>query len=303
MICIMKKFIYAIFVAAVCLFSSCAKEELSKTSIFDMGEVAARQNAFDVWLYENFTSPYNIRVIYRLEDMETDLEHTAAPADFVYSQILSKIVKYAWLEAYDEVAGIDFTRSYVPKILHYIGSPLYEDNGTMILGTAEGGLKVTLNMVNYLQIDRDFLNTYYFRTMHHEFTHILNQTKNYDVDFERISSGDYVAGDWYLVSDSDAHKKGFVRNYGMSSPAEDFADMTSIFICNTPSEWQAHLTLAGTDGAAKINQKIDMIKTYFASQYNINLEELRDAVNRRMGDVCDYAIDLNPIVDPSKEIE
>lgn len=200
----MKKYIFALgFATMLFTLSSCSEDKLSDESIFDVSDVEARQNEFDKWIKTNLTDPYNIRLMYRLEDMETDLEHTAAPADFVNSQKLAMIVKYAWLEAYDEVAGIEFTRTYVPKILHFIGSALYEDNGTMILGTAEGGLKVTLNLVNSLQINRDFLNTYYFRTMHHEFTHILNQTKNYDTDYERISQGQYVAGDWYLYSDTE----------------------------------------------------------------------------------------------------
>lgn len=50
----------------------------------------------------------------------------------------------------------------------------------MILGQAEGGMKVTLFRVN--EIDKNNLsvaqlNEYYFKTMHHEFTHILNQKK------------------------------------------------------------------------------------------------------------------------------
>lgn len=276
-------------------FSSCSENELDKESIFNISDVEARQNDFDIWLQKNFTDTYNIDLMYRLQDMESDLEHTAAPADFVNSQILAKIVKYAWLEAYDEVAGIDFTRTYVPKKLHFIGSPLYEDNGTMILGTAEGGLKVTLNMVNMLQINREFLNTFYFRTMHHEFTHILNQTKNYDTAYERISQGQYVNGDWYTFTDAEARQKGFIRNYSMCQPGEDYADMLSMYVCHTEDEWQGFLKQAGTVGAPIITQKLALVKEYMTKEWNIDLDKLRDAVNRRMTDVCTGVIDLSPI--------
>lgn len=295
----LKKYIIALL-APVALFSfvSCEDDDVDTSdSIFKVETAQATQNAFDVWILENFTNPYNIRLIYRLEDMETDLEHTAAPAGFENSQILAKIVKHAWLEAYDEVAGIEFTRAYVPKVLHFIGSPLYEDNGTMILGTAEGGLKVTLNMVNWLQIDRDFLNTYYFHTMHHEFTHILNQTKNYDTDFERISEGQYVSGDWYKTTDTEARKLGFIRNYAMSQPGEDYADMLSMYIIHTPEEWAAFMTEAGATGSAIIEQKLVMIKAYMATEWNVDLDELRDVVNRRMDDVCSGAVDLSLITE------
>ena len=293
----MKNYILAMSMAVATLtFSSCQEDELNSQSIFDTSDVVAQQNDFDIWLQKNFTAPYNIRVMYRLEDMESDLEHTAAPADFEKSQSLAKIVKYAWLEAYDEVAGIDFTRAYVPKILHFIGSALYEDNGTMILGTAEGGLKVTLNVVNDLTLNRTFLNTYYFRTMHHEFMHILNQTKNYDTEYDQISEGLYVSGDWYLSSDTEARQLGFIRNYSMSSPSEDIADMLSMYVCHTPTEWQGFLREAGTSGAAIITQKLEMIKSYMDTAWNIDLDVLRDAVNRRMDDVVDGTLDVSPIV-------
>ena len=290
------KYIAALLLGASMLgFSACGEDDLDPESIFNIETAQAKQNAFDAWIRTNFTDTYNIRLIYRLEDMESDFDYTVAPADFELSQKLAKIVKYAWLEAYDEVAGIDFTRAYVPKILHFIGSPQYNSNGTIVLGTAEGGLKVTLNMVNYLQIDRDFLNTYYFRTMHHEFTHILNQTKNYDTDYERISEGQYIAGDWYLTTDEDARKLGFIRNYSMSQPGEDYADMVSMYVCHTPDEWAEFMDEAGTSGATILEQKLSMIKTYMSTQWGIDLDELRDVVNRRMDDICNGKIDLSPI--------
>ena len=60
------------------------------------------------------------------------------------------IVKYLWFDAYNEVAGQDFIKTNVPRVITLIGSPAYENTGTMVLGTAEGGYKVTLYMVNNL---------------------------------------------------------------------------------------------------------------------------------------------------------
>jgi substrate import-associated zinc metallohydrolase lipoprotein len=282
-------------VLAMFSFSSCDDDDLDSESIFQTETSQAKQNDFDVWLKKNYTDPYNIKVLYRMEDMESDLVHIASPASFENSLVLAKIVKYAWLEAYDEVAGIDFTRTYTPRILHFIGSALYENNGTMILGTAEGGLKVTLNVVNYLQIDRDFLNTYYFHTMHHEFTHILNQTKNYDTDFQKVCSGQYIAGDWYLYTDKYARQHGFIRNYSMSYADEDYADMLSMYVIHTPDEWADYMTEAGTSGAALIGQKLEYVRTYMQDVWGIDLDKLRDAVVSRMDDVCNGRVDLSPI--------
>ena len=292
----MKKYIYVMVGMAAMLLNlaSCSEDDLDSRSIFEEG-TTRKENEFDKWLKKSYTDTYNIKLLYRLEDMETDLEHVLAPADFVLSQKLAKIVKYAWLEAYDEVAGVDFTRSYVPKIIHMIGSPAYEENGTMILGTAEGGLKVTLYVVNSLTIEKAFLNEYYLKTMHHEFTHILNQTKNYDTDFERISEGLYVSGDWYLQSDKDVLPLGFITPYASSQPGEDYAEMVSMYVTLSPEEWEARMAVAGAEGGAIINQKLAMVKKYMSTEWNIDMEQLRNVVQRRVGDVVDGTLDLSPI--------
>lgn len=270
--------------------ASCDDDDLDSQSIFD--DVTTEQTDFDQWIYKNYTLPYNIRLYYRLQDIESDYNYTLAPADYDKSIQLAHIVKYAWIEAYDEVAGSDFTRTYVPKILHFVGSAAYNNNGTMVLGTAEGGMKVTLYLVNSLQIDRDFLNTYYFKTMHHEFAHILHQTKNYPTEFDQISAADYISGDWYTMADTAAHHRGFVTPYSMSEAREDIAEVTSEYITKTPDEWQAIIDDAGTAGAAIINRKLTIVRNYMQESWGIDLDNLRSVVQRRMDDIVAGNINL-----------
>lgn len=292
---IMKKYIFmfALSVAALGSFTSCSESDLDKESIFQDSQV--KENDFDKWIYKNYTLPYNINLMYRLQDIESDHNYSLAPAQYEKSVELAHIVKYAWLEAYDEVAGVDFTRKFVPKMLHFVGSAAYENNGTMILDTAEGGLKVTLYLVNNLMIDREFLNHYYFKTMHHEFSHILHQTKSYPTEYDLISEKDYVSGDWYLMSDSEAHQLGFVSPYAMCEPREDIAEVTSIYITKTPAEWQAIIADAGSEGADIINQKLEIVKKYMATSWGIDMDELRDCVQRRLNDVVDGNVDLESL--------
>lgn len=289
----MKKYIYILCMSAgLMTLSSCGEDNPTGESIF-VDQQAENQNDFDKWIYKNYTLPYNIKLIYKMQDIEADYDYTLAPADFEKSIKLAHIVKYAWMEAYDEVAGINFTRVYVPKILHFIGSPAYEqDTGTMVLGTAEGGLKVTLFMINSLTISRAFLNTYYFKTMHHEFAHILHQTKSYDPDFDLISEGLYVNGDWYYYSDSEAHQLGFVTPYASSEATEDIAEMTAMYITKTATEWDAIITDAGEEGGAIINKKLEMVKKYMQESWGIDLDELRKVVQRRIDDVASGKVDL-----------
>ncbi len=264
-------------------FWSCSDDDLNSKSIFDTSE--AERNEFDEWLLENYTYAYNIDFKYRMEDIESDFDYTLVPADLEKSEKLAKLIKYCWLEAYDEVAGIDFTRTYVPKVIHLIGSAAYNSDATMILGTAEGGLKITLYYVNSLTINATFLNKYYFKTMHHEFAHILHQTKNYSTEFEQISAGNYVGGDWYYSSETEAHQAGFVTPYAQSEPNEDFVENIALYVTNSEEYWDDLLEDAGEEGAAIIKQKFEIVRDYLQDSWNIDIDELRDVVQRRCGNL------------------
>ena len=188
----MKQYIllYALFIATAICLGACNNDEDIDTanSIFPMEETTG--NAFDHWLFRNYMNTYNVTFKYRMEDIESDQSKNLIPADYNKSVVLAKIVKHVWMEAYDELCGINFLRVYIPKTIHLIGSPAYDKSGTMVLGTAEGGMKITLYNVNSLNVENiniEQLNKFYFKTMHHEFAHILHQTKNYDPAFDRIT--------------------------------------------------------------------------------------------------------------------
>ena len=119
---------------------SCNDDKIEDQSIFDT-EAPAR-NEFDKWLMKNYVTPYNIEIKYKWEDIETDMSYDLAPAGLNQSKIMAQIIKYVWLEAYDEIAGINFMRTYVPKQILFVGSAAYDaDTQTSTLGTAEGGFK------------------------------------------------------------------------------------------------------------------------------------------------------------------
>jgi len=278
-----KSGIYILAFAMAGLFWSCSEDGLNSDSIFDTSAVA--RNEFDQWLLENYSYTYNIDFKYRMEDIESDYDYALAPADLDKSIQLAKLVKYCWLEAYDEVAGIDFTRAYVPKTIHLIGSAAYNSNGTMVLGTAEGGMKVTLYYVNSMVVSASFLNTYYFKTMHHEFAHILHQTKSYSTEFEQISVGNYIGNDWQYMSTTEARQLGFVTPYSMYEPNEDFVEIIAVYITNDADYWAGVLEDAGDEGAAIIEQKFEIVRSYLEDSWEIDIDELRDVVQRRCGNL------------------
>jgi substrate import-associated zinc metallohydrolase lipoprotein len=165
----------------------------------------------------------------------------------------------------------------------------------MVLGTAEGGLKMTLYYINSLELKPEFLNHYYFKTMHHEFAHILHQTKPYPSDFEMISGTDYVADTWSDVwkdGDAEAQKSGFISEYASKEANEDFVEIIAIYITNDAATWNDILTKAG-EGGAIIQAKFDIIYNYMINSWGIDLDELRSVILRRESEIS--TLDLTDI--------
>lgn len=266
---------------------ACNNDEIEDQSIFDTS--SPERNEFDQWLLKNYVTPYNIEVKYKWEDIESDMSYDLVPANMDESKKLAQIIKYVWLEAYDEVAGIDFMRTYVPKQILLVGSAAWDaDTQTSMLGTAEGGLKIILYNVNDLDRYVDsipVLNEFYFHTMHHEFSHILHQTKPYNTDFQTITEDDYVGAQWSEQPDSTAHHLGFVTPYAMDQPDEDFAEVISTYITNDQTYWDGLLEDAGETGADLISRKLEMIRTYLRESWDIDIDHLRSVVLRRSSEI------------------
>ena len=285
----------ALLLPLVGALSSCSKDTPSGATIFPTTPVA--RNTFERWLLKNYTNPYNIDFQYKLKDGETDLTYNLVPADSAKTAKLAMITKFLWFDAYTEVVGPDFLKESAPRIIVAVGSSAYTRQRTEVVGSAEGGYKVTLNKINALtdELLHDYsaMTEYYFHTMHHEFTHILNQRKPYNPAFDLVTQSGYVSGNWLNVSIRDAHRAGFVSPYAMMNGAEDFAEMLSFYVTYTPQAWQAILDEAGTRGANLINQKLTLIKDYTQSSWGLDLDQLRDVVIRRGGQVA--TLDLSKL--------
>jgi len=287
----MKKAIYiALFLLTMGMVSCSDDDKISSETIFPT--TSPQRDAFDLWLQKNYTSTYNIDVKYKMEDIESDMTYQLVPADSSKSAKIAILMKYLWFDAYNEAVGQNFVKANGPRIIHFIGSSAYNSNNTETVGTAEGGLKVTLYKINdidesRIQTDAYYhrLNEYYFHTMHHEFTHILHQKIPYDTNFKLISEGDYRSNDWYLYSVTYAQQKGFITKYAMSQPDDDFAETMSTYITSSKSEWEADLTTAGTEGAAIINQKLEIIRKYMEESWGLDIDQLRDIIQRRASEM------------------
>ena len=276
------------------LCGACSEEDLNPTSIFD-DEVEMEKNELDIWLDNNYLYPYNVDFKYRMEDIESSLSINLVPIEYDLAVQMARIVKHVWFEAYDEIGGINFTRQYAPKIIHLVGSRQWNPNGTITLGYAEGGLKVTLVGGNWLDpTDIADLNEMFFKTMHHEFAHILHQTKEYPVEYNDLSEGHYSPSGWNNRHDmADYAPFGFVTAYGSSQPGEDIAEMTACFLTWTDAQWKALEEGAGAEGWAIIQTKLGIVKDYMRTNFQIDMDKLRAAIDRRCDEL--QRMDINAL--------
>ena len=311
----MKKLIYSItIVLAALAASSCQRDVIEPESVIKDSTV--EMNDFDRWLEVNFLKPYNIEFKYRYALNESDMGFYTVPADVNSSVIYAHLVKYLCIDTYDEIAGVSFTRSYFPKMFFLIGTWEYRNNGSIVLGTAEAGKKIMLAGVNELplvfqyyegaELD-DYLNTYYIKTIHHEFTHILNQTKAFSDSFKQITSATYVA-DACFDTDKYWRGRGYITAYAQSEPREDFAELLSEYVTHNAAWWDEQIADASKetaevrktdpsaeDGATLIESKIDIVRNYMQDSWNIDIDVLRDIINRRMADVVAGKVDLHTV--------
>lgn len=293
------KKLYLLMAASVLVISACKKEKLDEQSVFVDSKV--EKNSLDNYIYTNFVSGYNIDILYKYVDRESDLNYNLLPASYNSSIRLTKLLKYLGLEPYDELTGSKaFMKKYFPKLINYIGEAAYSNNGTKILGTAEGARKITLYEVNKLNattgINADFLTNSYFHTIHHEFQHILNQTTEFPTSFNTITANAYVDDDWntqYPNSTAGigaALAAGFISPYASSSPKEDFAELYSFYVTLSATQFNAMLNATGSTaaGRALINTKLLMVKSYMLTVWNIDMDILRDNIANRKANLSSF---------------
>ncbi|RRD01922.1 putative zinc-binding metallopeptidase [Prevotella sp. OH937_COT-195] len=280
--------------------TSCGDDELDSKSVFD-GDKEQPKNELDKWLVKNYLTPFNIDFQYRYNDRLTDLIYNVVPANYDHSVALGIMFKHIWIEAYTEALGEEFLKKHSPRQIQLIGSREYGPNGSVILGTAEGGLKIMLYGVNEFDIDNPRINVddpyedaglspadlnhWMFHTVHHEFCHILTQLKEYSPEYKTISAGSYHSQDWINLKDKKVQEEGFVTAYGSSEYNEDFAELFSTYVTMSPEAWNMIMTNAGEKGAPLLQKKLDLMRKYFKEQWGLDMDEFRSIVLRRSSEI------------------
>ena len=104
-----------------------------------------------------------------------------------------------------------------------------------------------------------------------------------------------ITGDWSNKFESESLAAGFITPYAMSEYNEDFAETLSYYLIYTAAQWTSKLKLAGDEGAAIIERKIELIRKYMLTAWDIDIDELRDVLQRRINDVVAGKIDITSL--------
>ena len=280
----MKRSSIILTTLAFSLFFSCQKEEELDVSYFEYRGDDWAQSPLDEWLYQNFVVPYNIEIKYRFDRNELAINKVLVPPAEDKVIPVMETINQTWIQPYVLEAGEAFIKKLSPKQFVLVGSPEFNTDGTITLGTAEGGRKVVLYVLNdFAKTDEEAVKQM-LHTIHHEFAHILHQTVMYPEEFKRISTG-YTAS-WTDFSMEDARSRGFISNYARSAPDEDFVEMIAFMLVEGKDGFNAIVNSTPEEAQAALRRKEQIVEQYFKEAWNINIYSLQartDAAIKALG--------------------
>ena len=281
----MSKHKIYLVILALTILASCKKED-------DLGDVSTipglggdtwAATPIDNWIRDTLTNPFNVSAKYKWDQGELEFNKSLTPPDESKIIPVLSAIKRVWIDTYVAEAGKTFMQKYIPKFFVLVGSASWNLDGTITLGTAEGGRRIVLYVLNDFRVkgmtgyvpSDSFNIKMMFHTIEHEFGHILHQTVLYPEDFRRISAGDYTS-DWNNTTEAEANEKGFVTAYALSAPDEDFVEMISMMLSEGKGGYEALLNgITSATAKSKLRQKEAIVVNYFKDVWGINFYSLQ----------------------------
>lgn len=289
----------AIVLTAASLFVSCKKEDPLPPleDISGLGGDEWIKTDIDKWINDSLTQPYNITVKYKWDQAEVDLDRTLVPPREEQVIAVLGAIKKVWVNTYVQYAGVSFFKNIAPKFFVLVGSPAYNTDGSIKLGVAEGGRKVTLYNINDFRIKgmagynpaTDTAGVIeMFHTIQHEFAHILDQNVRVPLTFSSTSANSYTS-DWLNLTNQDSHDEGFISPYGQSQRNEDWAEMVSIPLVYGRGYFESYVNsidptnvtvtgITGTTAIQRLRDKEAAMVTYFDQAWHIDFYGLQDEI-------------------------
>ena len=251
------------------------------------------ESDLDLYIEDNFTKEFGMAIRYRFIDRFVQPFQRVTPPALEVVRPMLDFIDFFWIEPYLAVEnGETFFRNHVPAEIVFLGGLIFNDDGTVTLGTADAGAQITFTNVNAVDPnDQDWVDLQ-LQTVYHEFAHTVHQRYKLPQAFETISPEGYTSpGSWFNLTDEEALQRGFVSPYATSSPNEDFAETVAFylfdknfitfFLTDEPNCIAADCELRN-EGREKIRQKLSLIEEHYLKFTGVNLAELREEIQSRL---------------------
>ncbi|MGO4818062.1 zinc-binding metallopeptidase [Flavobacterium sp. W22_SRS_FP1] len=268
-----------VVLSSVLLLGACSGDEPLTDSILDVSTPSKTE--LDNWIDTNYLNPYNINIQYKWNQNTVDNNRFLYPPLQSKVQPALEIVQKIWLDSYKAIAGPDFVKTIAPREFVLVGGRNLNTTGTITLGLAEAGQRITLFETDNVN-KKDRANVKRFvQTIQHEYIHILNQTKPFDEKtLAKITPTGYTSN-WYATPTSVAREEGFITDYARSNINEDFAEMSATMLVNSKAEYAAILaSITNQTAVANIKLKEAVVVKYFKDAFGIDFYKLRDEAEK-----------------------
>ncbi|MEQ6120724.1 substrate import-associated zinc metallohydrolase lipoprotein [Reichenbachiella sp. MALMAid0571] len=271
---------------------ACYPSEDLNVPVKDADSIPATE--LDIYIQEEFIDKYDMAIRYRYVDNYVNPGERVAPPDIDNVRPMLDFIEDFWINPYLEIEnGEAFFKEHVPPEIIFLGGLIYNSDGTVTLGTADAGARITFTNVNGINPEDESWVSQQLNVVYHEFAHTIHQRYKLPASFETISPSGYTSsGAWFTLTDEEALRRGFVSPYATSNPNEDFAETVSFFLFDK-GFYENYITLEEdctdidceerNEGRKKINQKLNAIIDHYEKVVAISLEELRAAIQSRLG--------------------
>jgi substrate import-associated zinc metallohydrolase lipoprotein len=278
-------------IAIVALVATSCYDDESVTS--PIKTVTPSEDPIDVFIQTNFVDKYGVAVRYKFVDRYIDQNKRVSPVNRELVEPMLNFLTQFWVEPFINVPnGRRFFESHVPAEVIFIGSPIFNDDGTITLGLADAGARITLTEVNNIDVEDQEWVLRQLGTIYHEFAHIVHQRYNLPTGFQQISPDGYTSlGSWYNLTDEEALRRGFVSPYATSTFNEDFAE-TAAFILFHPTFYETYINEepgcttpdcdARNEGRSKIRTKYNSVLSHYQQVTGVDLLEVRAIIQDRL---------------------
>lgn len=258
----------------------------------DEKDEITNRTELDKYIQTNFIDEYNMAIRYLYSDNYLDPGQSVAPSKLENVIPMLDFIQNFWIDPYLEIGnGEAFFRKHVPAEIVFLGGLIYNDDGTVTLGTADAGARITFTNVNAIdETDLEWRDLQ-LQTVYHEFAHTVHQNYKLPSAFEDISPQGYTGGgSWFTLTDEQALQRGFVSPYSTSSPNEDFAETVAFYLFDTEffenyiieEDCQTAACVEANAGKVMIAEKLSAIKQHYLKVTDVNLDDLREAVQSRL---------------------